>query len=300
MVMTKASRGVAVKNLYGGRFIAPKVVAHSMAGLEGRLTAEFNERTKRREEFAEQVRKLRSPFLEVFSKDQHAADAISGLRRLRAAARSRKPPTPHRAKAAERIFAGSIGATQVPPYDYQWTWSAVNGVPQTNIETADQKSGNMSIDLWTGDDSNSISAAAAVGIYFFPPAANGSLQIASFPSFADTWGDSCNWDSASADGWIGLYVGSYDLTGAPTGAVLEQQVSLWSDSSWWGGVGSQYGSNSAFPLYASQMQVDQDHQYIIWVWMGGDVYGAGDMDPFGSFAWDQMNVAVPTITWVFG
>ncbi len=50
----------------------------------------------------------------------------------------------------------------------------------------------------------------------YMPAANGSLQIASFPSFADTWGDSCNWDTASADGWIGLYVGSYDLTGAPT------------------------------------------------------------------------------------
>jgi hypothetical protein len=299
--MARSDRGVAVRDLYGGRFLPPDVVRHSMARLEDRLAVEFHERVKLRAQLGEQMRRYRAPLLEIIGKDQHAAEAVSGLRRLHAAAHDRKHRVPHRAKGKERIFAGSIGATQVPPFDYQWTWSAVNGNPDVNSENADANSGDMSLSLWTDlNNGSSISGRAAVGIYFYPPAENGSLQIWSTPGFTDDWGDWCAFDSASADAWIGLYVGSYDLTGAFTGSVVDQQVSLWSDSSWWSGVGSQQGSNSGFGLYAPSIQVDQDHQYAIWVWVGGDVSGAGWGTFSGSGAGDDLSVAVPSITWELG
>jgi hypothetical protein len=202
---------------------------------------------------------------------------------------------------AGRIFSGSIGATVTPPYDYQWTWSAVSGNPDENSETADHNSGDMSINIWADfNNSSAVSGRAAVGIYFYPPADNGTLQIWSSPSFNYDWGDWCAFDSASADGWIGFYVGSYDLTGAPTGAVVDQQVTLWSDSSWWSGVGEQSGSNSGWGLNPSPIQVDQDHQYIIWIWCGGDVSAAGWGTFSGSGAGDDLNLAVPSITWELG
>jgi hypothetical protein len=301
MAMADPDRGVGVKSLYGGHFIRPEVAQRSMAVLGQRLTTEFKERAKLRAELAEQMRLYRSPLVEVISKDKRASEAISGLRRLYTAAHDRKRRAPHPTKAKERIFAGSIGATLVPPYDYQWTWTAVDGNPLTNTETADNLFGNMSFSIWTDLNNNSsISGRTAVGIYFYPPVANGSLQIWSTPAFTDDWGTFCGEASASADAWIGLYVASSDLTGADTGAVVDQQVQLWSDSSWWSGTGYQQGSNSGFGLYAPPIQVDQDHQYAIWVWAGGDVSADGFGTFFGSGAGDDLSVAVPSITWELG
>jgi hypothetical protein len=302
--MAKLDRGISVKDLFGGRFISPEAAQRSMGPLEERLAARFKAQTRLRTQLVEQVKKTQSPLHDLVAKDKRAAEGVSGLRALQAHAQKNKPkrPQPHGHKPTYGIFTGSIGATVGPPYDYQWTWSAVSGNPDENSEKADSNSGDMSINIWTdfSDNSSAVSGRAAVGTYFYPPARNGSLQIWSSPSFSDDWGDWCTFDSASADGWIGLYVGSYDLTGAFTGAVVDQQINLWSDSSWWSGVGEQEGSNSGYGLYASPIQVDQDHQYIIWVWCGGDISAAGWGTFSGSGAGDSLNVGVPSITWELG
>ena len=194
--MKKPTRGMAVKNLFGDRFIPPKLVRRSMVDLESRLSEEFKERTNRRAQLAEQMRKFRAPLIELISKDRRAADAINGMHRMQTVAQKRKRLVPHRTKIEERIFAGSFGATRVPPYDYQWTLSAVNGNPEANTENADERSGSMSLSLWTDENnSSSISGRAAVGIYFYPPASNGSLQVWSTPAFTYDWGDICNFDT---------------------------------------------------------------------------------------------------------
>jgi hypothetical protein len=300
-IMARIARGVSAADLFGGRFISPRVVQHSMAELEKRLTAEFNERDKTRRQHAQAMAKIRRPLAGLLGKDQSVADGVKGLRKLQAAAANRKLSAPPVAMASERIFAGSIGATRTPPYDYQWTWSAVSGSTDENREVADLKSGRMSVQIWTGDnDSSSISGRSAVGIYFYPPLANGHLQIWSTPGLSYNWGDWCTFDGASVDGWIGLYVGSYDLAGGFTGAPIDQQTRLWSDSSWWNGVGGQQGSNSGLGLYAPPIQVDNDHQYLIWAWMGGDVSAAGWHTGWGSAAGNEMFASVPSITWEMG
>jgi hypothetical protein len=97
-----------------------------------------------------------------------------------------------------------------------------------------------------------------------------------------------------------LYVGSYDLTGAPTGAVVDQQVTLWTDDSWFRGAGGHQGSNPGFGLYAPPIPVDQDHQYIIWVWCGGDISADGWGLLSGAGADDDFQVHVPYIGWYLG
>ncbi|HEX6509982.1 MAG TPA: hypothetical protein VF221_20330 [Chloroflexota bacterium] len=296
--MARRERGVPVDGLYGGIGIDPDDAERAMSELGERLTVEFSERQRLRDQLAAPMRAYRGPLLKVVSEDEQAAGAVSELRRLQTAARKARVSRPRIRKVEGGIFSGSIGATVPPPYNYRWTWSAVSGTPDDNSESADNTAGTMAYDLWADfNNSSSVSGRAAVGIYFYPPMQSGSLQIWSTPAFNDDWGTWCTLDSAHADGWIGLYVGSYDLTGAPTGAVVDQQITLWSDDSWWSGAGEHKGSNSGYALHAGPIQVDQNHQYMIWVWCGGDVSAAGWGTFSGSGAGEDMNVSIPSITW---
>jgi hypothetical protein len=300
--MVKPQRGTAVKDLFGGRSIPAETALASMRSVEERLTTEFRQRVHRKAQLAEQMRKYRTPLLEVIDQHRAAGEAVTGVRRLQEATRDRKLHQPYRAKAREGVSIGSIAATVVPPYDYQWTWSAVAGNPDENDETADRDNGDMALHIWTdfSDNSSSVSARTALGTYFYPPASNGTLQVWSSPSYTDDWGTYCVLDGAAADAWMGLYIESYDLAGAATGTVVDQQPLLWSDSSWWSGTGSEEGSNSGYGLYAPPIQVDQDHQYIIWVWMGGDISAQGWGTFSGSGAGDDLSAHVPSITWELG
>jgi hypothetical protein len=56
------------------------------------------------------------------------------------------------------------------------------------------------------------------------------------------------------------------------------------------------GSNSGYGLFAS-IPVDRQHQYIIWVWCGGDVSADGFSTFWGSGASDMLDVSVPSISW---
>jgi hypothetical protein len=300
--MAASRRGVTVTDLFGGRSMSRKDAAHQMAIVEQQLTAEFNESVKRRAALGKLMNKHRTPILELLSTSEQSKEAVQGLRALHVAAQKRKVTQPVVHKGNPRIFAGSMGATMVPPYDFPWTWNNVSGSPSANTQTADNKAGTESFNISTdlGSNSSSISAAAAVGFYFYPPVANGSLQIWSTPSFNDQWGTFCALDGAHADAWIGLIVVQFDLAGGNSTAVVRQQNSLWSDNSWWSGTGEQSGSNSGYSLYAPPIQVDQDHQYNIWVWCGGSVSAAGWGTFSGSGAGDTLNVSVPSITWELG
>jgi hypothetical protein len=299
--MVTLDRGIDVRNLFGGKFLPQEMVLQSMGMLEQRLTAEFHQRSRLNAELAQQARKASARLLDQVRGDQGAADAVAKLRSIGANIRDRELRDPHRAEVKEGVYAGSIGAVVKPPYDYQWTWSAVSGNPADNTEVANKSSGKMSLvfDTDESDNSSSISGRAAVGIYFYPPADNGTLQVWSSPAFTDQWYDICSFDSAHADGWIGLFIESYDLTGAPTGILVDQQVSLWNDSSWWSG-GTGQGSNAGFGLSSPPIQVDQDHQYAIWVWAGGYVSAEGWGTFSGSGAGDQLKVTVPSIRWRLG
>ncbi|HEY5358852.1 MAG TPA: hypothetical protein VIJ82_14440 [Streptosporangiaceae bacterium] len=61
----------------------------------------------------------------------------------------------------------------------------------------------------------------------------------------------------------GCTSGKYDVDGNGfVGAPVDRQVSLWSDSSWWAGVGEQQGDNSGYPLFA-ELHVNNSHYYAI-------------------------------------
>jgi hypothetical protein len=210
--------------------------------------------------------------------------------------RKTTPPKARRARA--RMFTGSLGATLVPPYNWSWTWNAGNGGPDINSASADNENGTWSVSDWASfNDSSNASARAAVGVFFRPPTDTGILRVWANPALNFDWGDWCVLDGAGSDGWVGLYVGEYDVDGGGfVASPVDQQASLWSDNSWWAGVGEQEGSNSGYPLFA-ELDVDSDHFYEIWVWGGTDVYAAGWGTFSGSGSGGDLAATVPSITW---
>jgi hypothetical protein len=274
-----------------------------MRRLEKDLRADFAKESRQRAQRAKLLHKCSAPLRDLMSRDKSAAETIRELRRLGAVARKRKLQLARTAAPLTGIIPGltGFGATVQPPYDYDWTWNAVDGKGLVLSDSANRTSGRMAVDLETSDDGSSgIVAQAAVGIYFHPPM-NGNLQLWSSPSYDYFWGVSCLFEWAHADAWIGFLVERYDIAGNLTGIVVDQHMSLWSrDASFvaYDLHGPVYGLHA--PLHAPPVPVDRKHQYIIWVRCGGYVTADGWHLAWGSEAIDQLHVKVPSITWSLG
>lgn len=290
-----------LESLFGAKIVPPKLALIGMKELEGMLAQNFLKKTKVRAEIGRFERVLRDAIVETVresaihrQKARMLHAAVNGMKGIDARLASSKLPIPRALVTAPRLHLGSIGGTQVPPYNYQWSWSAQHGGAAIS-EGANRTAGQMSFDLWNNSNDASASAAVAVGNYFRPPTDNGILMLWANPAFNYNWWTVCDAASAHSDAFIGFYVGRYNLSGGFDGAVIDQQISLWNDDSWASG-GSDSGSNSGYPLFA-QFEVDRSHWYAIWVWCGGNVSAQGWGGCTGSGAGAVLSVVVPSISW---
>jgi len=282
--------------LYGMEPPSEKQARRGLAHLQSRFERIAAARASNTADAVAQAGALRR-MLDV--KDTGTDGLVKALRSKQEHAAARETAPPEIKPAQSRLFACSLGATLTPPYNWSWTWHAGNGAPAVNAASADSKTGRWNVSDWASfDDSSNASARAAVGVFFRPPTETGLLRVWSNPAVNFDWGDWCVLDGAGSDGWLGLYIAEYDADGGGfSGAPVDQQINLWSDSSWWSGVGEQNGSNSGYPLQAT-LEVDNAHFYAIWVWGGTDVYAAGWGNPFwGSGAGGDLAAAVRSITW---
>jgi hypothetical protein len=248
-----ARKGLSLRDLYGGRFMSREVVRRSRIALEKRWTAELREQSRLRARRTELTQKFSAPLRDLMNKDQSAAEAVREMRRLVAASK-RNVQYPRTAKIKTGIFGGlGFSATVGPPYDYESIWTAVDGQGRVHSTSADRNTGRMSFNIGTeqGSSSGAVIARAALGIYFYPPI-NGRLRIWSSPAFNYAWAIACWFARVHADGWIGLLVERFDLAGSSTGAVIAQQVALWSDDAFvYSPPDFQYGSNPGYGLHSA-------------------------------------------------
>jgi hypothetical protein len=294
--MSELNREISLESLYGGRIAPAEVVLEGMRPLEQALNAEFHEQQDRtlqvQGRLANELRSEPSGTVDA----QRLPETIRLARDRYSSIQDRELPSPVWAPETQRIFTGSIGATVVPPYDYQWTWSATTAGATIQALSADSSKGAVLFTKASFDaDPASVSARGAVGIFFRPVVTNGILRISSNPSFSYMWDTFCWHSSTHSDGFVGLYVGSYTLAGGFDGARIDQKSYLWSDDSWWYGTSGQ-GTNSGFPVSA-QLNVDSNHYYAIWVWCGGRDTSGGDGFLWFSTANSNFSMQVPSITW---
>jgi hypothetical protein len=108
----------------------------------------------------------------------------------------------------DRIFSGSIGATVVPPYDLDWTWSQQQGEPDNLQTSADRNSGTMGITNVTSGET--ASASTAVGIWLIAPLGTSTMTISAAPALSYYWFISAIFSYSESDGWINVVVESFD------------------------------------------------------------------------------------------
>lgn len=297
MANLKKRRTSLVNGILGHDAAPRNVVLSGMAELEKTLDQHFRKLQKQRAQRARSSAPLRNKLLRLLGRDPAQAELIRNLRASRKRP-SRHVAPPRAVQQKERVFLGSLGGTRTAPSDYPWTWKATSGSP-TVITKAALNPGFMGLSIDTGDDSASASARAAVGIYFSSPIdCVSNFRFWASPSLAFDWHEYCSLDSADSDGFIGLYAASYDWAGNPTGTLVDQMISLWSNKSWWNDA-SGGGSNKAFSLSAD-FEVDSDHWYALWVWCGMDDSGDGFGIFSGSSASSELSVWLPAISWEVG
>jgi hypothetical protein len=304
-LMTEQARGVSVNDLYGGHFLTQEQIEPSLAIQYRQLTAEFDERVKREGVMNEHARKLHAPFVDLVGKDPGRIEAVKGLRELADAGHRESKTLKHapvdRPKQTERIFLGSAGAYVPPPF-HHLVWNGVVGVPDTNDQTADGNTGDMNMHMWANEKASAVASYCGLGIYFYPMVANGYLTVSAAPELSYFWGDWCTDDRTTTQGWIKLNVNSYDLAGGFAGTVYENTYQLWYDSSWFGpGAGGHLVLNTAYPLVSPLIEVDNAHSYLIWVVIGGYIYGGGwglfTYPGWSSEAGVNFGAHVPWIRW---
>jgi len=201
----------------------------------------------------------------------------------------------------QRIFPGSIGLVRVRPYDYQWTWSNQSAGAKVSVG-ADKGTGQLSFALDTYPNQARAACMNGLGV-FYRPIYNGYLHAGAIPPFNYSWSTSCAFSACHSDGWLGLYVGRYNLAGAFDRAVVSYQLLQWKSDEWfWRAGGPVQGSNPGYPLTA-YFPVDTAHWYAIWVWSGGSVWATGDWTGgagfgggTGSTARSNLNLGVPLIS----
>jgi hypothetical protein len=142
----------------------------------------------------------------------------------------------------------------------------------------------------TGHDGKTASADIGLGYYFQPLADNGIMDVYATPAFNYSW-DSTNFlDSSHSAGVIGLQIDQYTEGDEYVATPVNQSIVLWNSTG-----GSDRGSNSGYPLFAST-PVDSDHYYVIWVQAAGDVEADGWSAAWGSGATAQLSLVVPSIS----
>ncbi len=286
-----------VEMLFGGEIASPALVKRGMADLEKALTQHFRSQEAIRAEHRKAVEKTHGPLRDMLNENKKVAAGVKELRELQARYAKTKIITPAVPKEQERIFTGSIAATVVPPFNYDWSWQATANSPDVATSSANRNTGQMSFSAWANmDHGSSANVRAALGIFFRPSVNNGIVHLSSAPALNFGWGDWCTLDGAHTDGWIGLIVGRYNLSGGFDAWAVNQTINLWSDDSWWSGTGWQTGTNSGYPLNA-WFTVDSSHWYAMWIWCGGDISADGWHTFWGSGAGSSMSVSVPSITW---
>lgn len=287
---------LTVESLFLNQVAPERIVLAGMKGLENELTNTFRTEQENRSQAERHNGVLQKSFLASLSKDAKNKQAINALKQLHTKRSRIKLAAPKPVKERERIFTGLTAATVVPPFNYQWTWHSGSGFPDNLDVVANRNTGTMNFFLNTNPTySSSDSHRTALGIFFKPLTENGVLRVSAAPAINFNWWDTCAFASAHTDAFMGLYVGRYNLNGEFDGSAVNQQISIWNDSSWWSG-GSGSGSNSGFPLSA-QFNVDGNHWYALWIWCGGNVSSDGWHTFSGSGAGAALSVAIPSVTW---
>ena len=280
---------------YDERVIGPKPSEQFIEKSRARRDAMFRRRFEQREALRKE-QSLNDPSLDLLRKSAAgdlAIEAAVQAARERSLARSKLSlHPPQRASVLARVHVDSVDVTFVPPY---WpSQSTATTGPSAGVSvTVDANAGTMSFNMGTGDNGKTATAQVGLGYYFQPLADNGIMDVYATPAFNYEWSATSIADSWHNAAVIGLQIDQYTEGDEYVATPVNQSIVLWNASG--GSGGSDNGSNSGYPLFAST-PVDSDHYYVIWVVAAGEVEADGWSVAWGSGTSSALSLSVPSIS----
>lgn len=202
------------------------------------------------------------------------------------------------------LLAGQISVKVTPPYDYALTIQTPpnNGFDEpATIAAAADKNGQLSCSAITVSDAHNMgSSFAEVGFYFHPLSA-GTLSVSAAPIYSfEWWTNSLVAAEVTSGASLDLTVyGLQLMPGEPFDFTVVSTagtpVVSWNETTP-GQIRIGDGFNVQSPALSTQIAVERDLLYVVFVSASTNVIGAGWP---GSLAGAMLSAAVPSITWTF-
>jgi len=252
---------------HGGKPLAQKLALKGMSEVEYSLTERFNERIARQAEAAEDFRKIQAPISDLIAKDKRVAEGLRGFHKMTARLGKRRiaPPPSRSPKIEPRIIPGSIITVNSTPYDYQWTAGGQSGRGFAGENSG--KTDGTALVYATGNSGGSASASAGIGKYFRPISENALVRFTPLVEYNYFWYDNSTYVTAHNDGFVGVFIQSFDLRGGDPRTEVDIRPLLWSDGTSWFQVHHDEQTGTVWP-YAETVYfpATSNRQYIVWVW----------------------------------
>jgi hypothetical protein len=282
--------------LFGGKETSAATFKAAMKTLAAERTRRFKERIELRRQAAKHFEMLQAPLVDKLKNNEHAAEALRGLRKINDGLAKRALVAPSVPPEKPRFFTGSMGSVVVPPCYFPYSDDdTISGSPGV-VKHVTFGNGTMGFNLTGGSDESSAVVHEGLGIYFYPPSP-GHLIVQANPGYSGGWNYTCWLHEAITTAMIGLDVLELDLHNEFQRLVRRDPHALWNeDHSPVAGSGSGDASSPALPLFA-ELDVDTQHHYMLVVWCAGSTesYGGGALG--NSSATSQLEVTVPSIRW---
>jgi hypothetical protein len=272
--------------------------------------AEDGARQAHHDALSDLLRKRRAPFVKLFGQDRGAVEAALRLRELKAGRPEPPPPAappeedaPAAAKdatARSTVVEGSptsTGGTVVAPYPYIRQPANQKKGDATLNKYYVNSSGQMLYQVSTGHGSepSSYSINSGLGFVFRPATTNGLLKVWTNIAHSFWWKLDVWLEYAYTDGWVGLFIEKVNKSTGQAVGVFGLTKSLWKVSEdWYDEQGS--ASNSSYAL-STQLDVDNAHDYRVYVGFGGYSRGEGYETFTHASADASLSVTVPSINW---
>lgn len=280
--------------IHGGT-VPESAVREGISQLERTLAGKFNRRAEQQARAEEQTTRVLGPIFRLIEKDGPALAAVRARRKVAGKIPKLPPPSFH--VAEEQVRAGSLLTVVSTPYSADW--SSGSGSTASGVTSGGgfgyKDEGRFGASAFIGSG-GSAWGAGGIGASIRPLTPNTILRFTALVRYSYSWEDSSSGYVAHDDGFIGIYVWSFDLRGQDGRVEADQRSSLWSDGTGWFEDHSDSGEDELLPYAQSTiyLPVTSDRFYTFWVWteVSGD---ATDGDIFGSFSRGALQAAIPFV-----
>jgi hypothetical protein len=259
-----------VAAIHGGALPA-SAIKRSIALLEQRIVKRFELHKAHFAKAAAQQKRVLAPLMKVIKDDRRAAEAARAYAKVAPPKRRAKRPMPlGLPRVAPQVRGGSVLTIAAPPYSVDWG----SGSGSTSNSTTSGGGFGGKTDGSFGASTIIFSGGSAwggggVAAQIQPIADNELMRFSAFVTYGYSWDDSSSWgDTAHSDGYLGVFITSFQLDGSGGRVEVDQRSHLWSDGTGWWEEHSDSGDGLIWPNSQVEvfLPVTSSRIFLFWIW----------------------------------